>query len=67
MKTVILFSACGDGNWRMGTGFWHTGYEGDYDRSRGYTPWQWEGVQLKNYDIQPTHWMLMPAPPEVSE
>jgi len=60
MKTLLLFAwtemvdePSHLRNWRMGTGFWH----------RGYEEWEWEGRILKPYDWQPTHWMPLPEPP----
>ncbi len=65
MKHVILFAYLPDeeggipSNYRMGSGFWHVGYESDPD----YTAWCWEGRQLRPYDVQPTHWRRLPKPP----
>ena len=59
MKTILLFAVTDIDetgevkNWRMATGFWHTGYE----------EWEWEGRTVKSYDHQPTHWMPLPEPP----
>ncbi|SRR6266851_4308783 len=53
---VILLWALTDtatGNWKMATGYWSSGHE----------TWIWEGLHLKPYDVQPTHWMLLPSPP----
>lgn len=67
MKTILLFAVTDvaeDGrirNWRMGTGFYHTGYESHEKRG----PWNWEGRHLASYDIHPTHWMPLPEAPNV--
>lgn len=59
MKSVLLFAVTDiaeDGrvrNWKMGTGFWHSGYEA----------WEWEGRILRSYDVNPTHWHPLPRPP----
>jgi hypothetical protein len=64
MKTILLFAVTDideDGtirNWKMGTGFWHTGWENDDIHS----PWEW-GRQLYKYELYPTHWMPLPNPP----
>lgn len=53
MRTVILFAVtdvADDGtvrNWKMASGSWHTGYEDDRSKAEGYTPWRWDGHQLK--------------------
>ena len=66
MKNILLFAVTDiakDGkilNWKMETGFYHTGYEFEHD----YSPWNWGGRQLRNYDAKPTHWMLLPEPPK---
>jgi hypothetical protein len=60
MKGVLLFAVTDTGedgsikNWKMGSGFWHSGYEA----------WEWEGRILKAYDHQPTHWHPLPPAPE---
>ena len=69
MQTIILFAVTeqfADGspqNWKMATGAWHTGYDCETSRAAGYTPWTWDGRQLKTYDVQPTHWLPIPSPP----
>lgn len=66
MKTVLLFAVTDitkNGrvvNWKMATGAYHDGYEGDPK----YSPWNWDGRQLKSYDVKPTHWMHLPEPPK---
>ncbi len=67
MKTVLLFavteidpSTKAVRNWKMDSGFWHTGYEDD---APVMSPWCWEGRQLRAMDVQPTHWMPLPEPP----
>lgn len=63
--TILLFAVTDvddDGrirNWKMATGWWHTGYEDDAK----VTPWCWDGHQVPKYGVQPTHWMMLPAPP----
>ncbi len=70
MTTVLLFAVTGvadDGavmNWKISTGWWHTGYEDAQSKAEGFTPWRWDGRQLKVYDHQPTHWMPLPLPPK---
>lgn len=65
MKTILLFAVTDIGedgsvrNWKMATGSYHIGYEGDEKRS----PWCWDGRQLAHYEILPTHWMPLPLPP----
>jgi len=60
MKNILLFAVsdlADDGrvrNWKMDTGYWHTNAE----------CWNWAGSQVRKYDVQPTHWMPLPAPPE---
>lgn len=67
MRTVLLFAVTEVDehgtvkNWRMETGFWHTGYEDARSRAEGFSPWCWEGHQLKVYEPQPTHWWQLPA------
>jgi hypothetical protein len=69
MRTILLFAVTDvaeDGsvrNWKMATGSWHTGYEDERSKERGYTPWNWDGSQLKAYQVQPTHWMPLPPAP----
>lgn len=55
MRTILLWALTDTetGNWKMETGFWHTGYDN----------WTWEGRQIKSYDHQPTHWQPLPDPP----
>jgi hypothetical protein len=66
MKTILLFAVTyigDDGairNWKMSTGFFHTGYAVLRDNK---SPWNWEGRQLATYEIHPTHWMSLPEPP----
>lgn len=70
MKRVLLFAVTDraeDGtvrNWQMETGGWHSGFADQRSKEAGYTPWQWGGRQVKSYEVQPTHWMPLPAPPE---
>ena len=65
MKTILMWAAtdiADDGrirNWKMATGFWHSGYADHIDMS----PWEWNGRQLAKYEVQPTHWMPLPAAP----
>jgi hypothetical protein len=69
MRTILLFAVTDikddgtAGNWKMATGSWHEGYEDERSKARGYTPWHWGDRQLKAYEVQPTHWMPLPAPP----
>jgi hypothetical protein len=68
MKTILLFAVTdiGEGgtvkNWKMATGFWHSGFVDHRDMS----PWQWDGRQLAKYDIQPTHWRALPDAPVIA-
>lgn len=63
MKNIILFAFMHHmvgtrRNWRMGSGFWHTGME----------RWIWEGEQIhSSYVTQPTHWRPLPEPPPCQE
>ena len=42
MQTVLLFAFTENGaNWKMASGFWHTGYEDDASAGGGFTPWHW--------------------------
>ena len=58
-KTILLFAVSDiapDGdirNWRMATGFYNGGAD----------CWVWDGNQIRIYDLHPTHWMPLPAPP----
>lgn len=69
MKTILLFAVTDVDergvvrNWKMATGSWHTGYE----NTESYTPWEWNGHQLRVFDIQPTHWYPLPQPPGETE
>ncbi len=69
MRTILLFAVTDvaeDGtvrNWKMATGSWHTGYEDERSRAVGYSPWTWDGHQVRSYEVHPTHWMPLPAPP----
>lgn len=69
MRTVLLFAVTDVGpegrvrNWKTATGSFHEGYDDERSRERGFTPWTWDGHQLKAYEVQPTHWMPLPAPP----
>jgi hypothetical protein len=70
MRTVLLCAVTDvaeDGrilNWKMATGSWQEGYCNARSRASHFTPWKWDGFQLKTYDHQPTHWMPLPAPPK---
>lgn len=70
MKTILLFAVTdqeNDGtvrNWRMGTGFYHEGWIG-CDDMRDYSPWSWEGDHIPPYGHLPTHWMPLPAAPDI--
>lgn len=72
MQTILLFAVTDtapDGrvlNWKMATGSWHEGYEDERSKARGLTPWQWDGHQLRVYELHPTHWMPLPDPPVTS-
>lgn len=69
MQTILLFAVSDIGergevkNWKMATGSWHTGYDNDRSKTEGYSPWNWDGRQLKIYELHPTHWMPLPSPP----
>lgn len=68
-RTLLLFAVtevADNGsvlNWKMATGSWREGYTDNESKKCGYTPWRWDGHQLKNYEHQPTHWMPLPEPP----
>lgn len=61
MKTILLWAVTDlsdDGevrNWKMETGFL-----GTYDDEQ--SEWHWPH-RLEEYDVKPTHWMPLPAPP----
>lgn len=69
MRTILLFAVsdvADDGtvlNWKMATGSYHTGYDDERSREQGYSPWEWDGHQLMDYQLQPTHWMPLPKGP----
>jgi len=69
MKNVLLWAATDvdeEGrvrNWKMGTGFYHTGWEND----RGDSPWNWEGQHIAPWDATPTHWKPLPEPPAIRQ
>lgn len=69
MRTILLFAVSDvaeDGtvrNWKMATGFYHTGYEDALSKGRGFSPWEWDGRQLRVYELHPTHWMPLPDAP----
>ena len=56
MRNIILFAesqpVAGTRNWRMETGYFHTG-----------TGWNWGGRFVASWDISPTHWLPLPEPP----
>jgi hypothetical protein len=70
MRTVLLFAVsdvAADGtvrNWKMATGCWRDGYDDDRSKAEGITPWEWDGHQLRVYELHPTHWMPLPEPPK---
>jgi hypothetical protein len=70
MRTLLLFAVSdvdANGtvrNWHMATGSYHTGYDDEYSKARGISPWCWDGHQLKVYELHPTHWMPLPDPPK---
>lgn len=56
MKTIILWADTSTPefpNWKMATGYW----------SAGHDVWIWDGHAVPPWEIQPTHWMPLPAPP----
>jgi hypothetical protein len=67
MKVILLFAVTDvddDGrvrNWKMATGSWHTGWEGDETQ----TAWFWDGYQVPKYATKPTHWMPLPEAPSL--
>lgn len=73
MRTILLFAVSDVDehgsvkNWKMATGSWHTGYEDERSKAAGLTPWEWDGHRVKVYELHPTHWMPLPAPPSAGE
>lgn len=59
-KIILLFAVTdrsenGDvSNWKMATG--STPFAGSAE-------WTWDGYRLREWDVQPTHWMPLPLPP----
>ena len=59
-RVILLWAVTdlGDGgevrNWKMATG--HTPFYGPIE-------WTWDGYRLRQWDVQPTHWMPLPEPP----
>lgn len=62
-KILLLFAVTDrkeDGsitNWKMATG--STPFEGPVE-------WTWDGYRLREWDVQPTHWMPLPAAPQAA-
>jgi hypothetical protein len=59
-KIILLFAVTdrsdkGVINWKMATG--STPFYGPVE-------WRWDGYQLREWDVKPTHWMPLPAPPQ---
>lgn len=58
MRNILLFAVTDrkeDGsvnNWKMETGFWHSGYDNWYWNDRALDPW----------DVRSTHWQELPQP-----
>lgn len=73
MQTILLFAVSDIGddgevkNWKMATGYWHTGFEDALDKARGNTPWCWDGERVKVYELHPTHWMPLPRQPSADD
>ena len=70
MRTILLFAVTEVNdvsgaavNWKMHTGWFHLGFDTQASRDEGWSPWTWNGDQLRAYDTQPTHWMPLPEPP----
>lgn len=61
MRTILLFAITSTDppNWKMATGVWCSGY----DNHEMFTPWEWDGRQLRHCETQPTHWQPLPEPP----
>lgn len=53
-KIILLWAvtSVNPPNWKMATG---------YQANNG--DWQWDGEWLKPYQVKPTHWQSLPAPP----
>jgi hypothetical protein len=59
-KIILLFAVTdrsdkGVINWKMATG--STPFYGPVE-------WRWDGYQLREWDVKPTDWMPLPAPPQ---
>ncbi len=52
-RVLLLFGYYEDGNWKKSTGSIHP--DGSIE---------WDGMFLKPYDLQPTHWMHLPESPQ---
>lgn len=54
-------------NWKMGTGYFHEGWtddRGTYEEGKGKSPWCWEGRHIDPWEPLPTHWHMLPPPPD---
>lgn len=56
-QTILLWAitdtSMSPPNWKMATGHWATVLE----------QWIWDGREVRDHEVQPTHWMPLPEPP----
>jgi hypothetical protein len=60
-KVILLWAVTSDDppNWKMATGHCALAYDPPHE-----IEWTWDGYRLRSWDVNPTHWMPLPEPPE---